>query len=49
MAKRIAEIVTSKAFEKKASRLSSKSSYTYGVPSSLYQASAANKTPTKKK
>jgi hypothetical protein len=48
MAKKIAKTVASKAFEKKASRLSSKSSYTYDVPSSLYQASAASKAPTKK-
>jgi hypothetical protein len=49
MAKRIAKTVASKAFEKKASRLSSKSSYTYGVPPSLYQASAVGKTSAKKK
>jgi len=49
MAKKISKTVTTKAFENKASKLSSMSSHTYSVPSSLYSSSSTGKKESKKK
>jgi hypothetical protein len=49
MVKKVSQIVTTKAFESKASKLSSRSNHTYSVPPSLYTTSSSDGKSSRKK